>query len=114
MFIQIFRYCISSIESEHLELVLDKHDRKQGYFGSLIVYDITIEITEILFRLWSIDLAFILHELGIRTSFYTKMLGADENYANTTYYASSFAKDETRVNELFQLAERKGMKIFRK
>lgn len=65
-------------------------------------------------RLWSIDLAFILHELGVQTAFYTKMLGADESYANTTYYANSFAKDENRVNELFQMAEQKGMTVFRK
>ncbi|XP_064619148.1 protein GUCD1-like [Lineus longissimus] len=60
---------------------------------------------------WTIDLAFILKEYGLKLAMFTVTLGVDQTYANESFYTSNFNSDEGRVTRLFSEAADKGVHV---
>jgi len=53
---------------------------------------------------WTVDLAFVLRELGARFLFLTKTCGADPSYARLAFYSRELGTDSGRVSALFSRA----------
>ncbi|XP_013414766.1 protein GUCD1 isoform X2 [Lingula anatina] len=60
---------------------------------------------------WTIDLANILALYRVEHHFYTVTLGVDKGYSGKAFYRAKFSSDETRVNNLFQDAQYKGIPV---
>ncbi|XP_055535336.1 protein GUCD1 isoform X3 [Wyeomyia smithii] len=59
---------------------------------------------------WTIDLCYILKDLGIKHKYLTTTFGANPTHIGKKYY-KCFDKDQTRVNQKFQNAESDGIPI---
>ncbi|EOD15687.1 hypothetical protein EMIHUDRAFT_211259 [Emiliania huxleyi CCMP1516] len=51
--------------------------------------------------IWTVDLAFILREFGLRFRFLTATLGVDPSYSAEAFYRPTLERDAERVNTLF-------------
>lgn len=60
---------------------------------------------------WTIDLAYLMHHIGIRHSLCTQTLGVDRGYRNQSFYRKHFDTEEHRVNQLFAKAETIGVMV---
>ena len=60
---------------------------------------------------WTIDIASIFTEYTADYVFYTKTLGVDPSYGESSFYKGSFNMDEMRVNRLFTMAPILGLKV---
>ena len=58
---------------------------------------------------WTIDLATILSEFGLRYTLYTVTLGVDEGYEHSKFYREYYDMDQYRVNNLFNKASELGI-----
>ena len=56
--------------------------------------------------LWTIDLAHILHDHGVKFKFFTTSLGANPAYHSEDFYRATLDDDSQRVSELFERAVR--------
>lgn len=54
--------------------------------------------------IWTVDLAYVLNDFGVRFRFRTKTLGVDPSYKGETFYAPTLDADSRRVNALFAKA----------
>uniref|UniRef100_H3B5Z5 Guanylyl cyclase domain containing 1 n=1 Tax=Latimeria chalumnae TaxID=7897 RepID=H3B5Z5_LATCH len=61
--------------------------------------------------IWTIDLAYLMHALGVRHRFCTQTLGVDKGYRNQSFYRKYFDTEEHRVNQLFAKAEASGVLV---
>jgi hypothetical protein len=61
--------------------------------------------------IWTIDLAHLLRRCGVNVGFFTTKAGANESYAQETFYADSIAEDVQRVNSLFKTAAAAGIAV---
>ncbi|XP_048326317.2 guanylyl cyclase 1 isoform X2 [Ziziphus jujuba] len=61
--------------------------------------------------IWTVDLAYLLHEFSISFSYYTVTLGANPNYSDETFYKEQLPKDLVRVETLFQRSLDAGLNI---
>ncbi|CAM9936846.1 unnamed protein product, partial [Choristocarpus tenellus] len=59
--------------------------------------------------IWTVDLAMLLHRLGIRFMYCTRTVGVTEGYSKVNFYRSDFTDDTKRVNALFQEANDAGV-----
>ncbi|XP_041079917.1 protein GUCD1-like [Polyodon spathula] len=67
-----------------------------------------LKLTE---SVWTIDLAYLMCQLGVRQRFCTQTLGVDKGYRNQSFYKKHFSTEENRVNELFAKAEANGVVV---
>ncbi|KAL4609578.1 protein GUCD1 [Arapaima gigas] len=67
-----------------------------------------LKLTE---SVWTIDLAYLMCQLGVRHRFCTQTLGVDKGFKNESFYKKHFETEEDRVNELFFKAESKGVVV---
>ncbi|KAG5840740.1 protein GUCD1 isoform X1 [Anguilla anguilla] len=67
-----------------------------------------LKLTE---SVWTIDLAYLMCQLGVRHLFCTQTLGVDKGFRNQSFYKKHFETEEDRVNELFLKAESKGVVV---
>lgn len=63
--------------------------------------------------IWTIDLCYLLSRLGITYTFYTITLGIHPDYKNNSFYKKVLNRDENRVNQRFQYAQKNGIKIIK-
>lgn len=66
--------------------------------------------------IWTIDLAHMMHHLGVKHHFFTITLGVDPRYSAVDFYtkrreAEIFTEEEKRINELFSRASEVGIKV---
>ncbi|XP_007899945.1 protein GUCD1 [Callorhinchus milii] len=50
---------------------------------------------------WTIDLAYLMHQFGVTHRFCTQTLGVDKGYRYQSFYRKHFDTEEERVNQLF-------------
>lgn len=62
-------------------------------------------------RVWSIEIAYVLHEFNLDTIYQTEMKGVRDEYSDHDYYQHGLDNDTRRVNALFEKAEKRGVKI---
>lgn len=67
-----------------------------------------LKLTE---SVWTIDLAYLMHHLGVNHCFCTQTLGVDKGFRNQSFYRKRFDTEEDRVNELFLKADSKGVTV---
>ncbi|KAH7537477.1 hypothetical protein FEM48_Zijuj03G0097200 [Ziziphus jujuba var. spinosa] len=80
--------------------------------GSEVFYECLIQLLwDIAFCIWTVDLAYLLHEFSISFSYYTVTLGANPNYSDETFYKEQLPKDLVRVETLFQRSLDAGLNI---
>mmetsp|Transcript_2724 Transcript_2724/g.4936 ORF Transcript_2724/g.4936 Transcript_2724/m.4936 type:complete len:271 (+) Transcript_2724:48-860(+) len=60
---------------------------------------------------WSIDLVFLLHRLGMDVSYLTVTKGVRPEYILHQFYRRELQRDSVRVNDLFQRAADEGVQI---
>mmetsp|Transcript_35106 Transcript_35106/g.105890 ORF Transcript_35106/g.105890 Transcript_35106/m.105890 type:complete len:265 (+) Transcript_35106:217-1011(+) len=61
--------------------------------------------------LWTIDICYVLKQLGVQHSFCTTCTGASEDHATEGFYAKTFVADSVRVNQLFHDADAHGVRV---
>lgn len=61
--------------------------------------------------IWTIDLCYLLTRLGINYIFYTITLGIHPDYRNNSFYKKVLDRDERRVCERFEAAQKNGIQI---
>ncbi|XP_055742524.1 protein GUCD1-like isoform X3 [Salvelinus fontinalis] len=59
----------------------------------------------------TIDLAYLMCQLGVRYRFCTQTLGVDKGFKNQSFYKKHFDTEEDRVNKLFLKAESKSVVV---
>ncbi|ESO97322.1 hypothetical protein LOTGIDRAFT_203742 [Lottia gigantea] len=62
-------------------------------------------------NVWTIDLAYLMKHYGVSHQLYTITLGANQQFAQSSYYLSNFTKDEDRINNMFEKAGENGVKV---
>ncbi|XP_020345346.1 protein GUCD1 isoform X1 [Oncorhynchus tshawytscha] len=67
-----------------------------------------LKLTE---SVWTIDLAYLMCQLGVRYRFCTQTLGVDKGFRNQSFYKKHFDTEEDRVNKLFLKAESKNVVV---
>ncbi|XP_047655963.1 protein GUCD1 isoform X4 [Tachysurus fulvidraco] len=67
-----------------------------------------LKLTE---SVWTIDLAYLMGQLGVKHCFCTQTLGVDKGFKNQSFYKKHFDSEEDRVNELFLKAESRGIMV---
>ncbi|XP_023689584.1 protein GUCD1-like [Paramormyrops kingsleyae] len=67
-----------------------------------------LKLTE---SVWTIDLAYLMHRLGVRHLFCTQTLGVDKGFRKQSFYKKDFDFEEERVNKLFLNAESKSVMV---
>jgi len=60
---------------------------------------------------WTIDLAYLLSQYGIHSTFFTILAGVDPEYKKERFYARQLKDDEERVNVLFAGARERGIQV---
>ncbi len=63
---------------------------------------------------WTVDLAYVLREYGVRFRYLTLTLGADPAYKSEPFYSEKLEDDTKRVNRLFADAESRSVSIERR
>lgn len=63
---------------------------------------------------WTVDLAYLLRDFGIRFRYLTTTLGVDPSYQSEPFYRNTLDADSMRVNKLFAQAATKEVKIERR
>lgn len=61
--------------------------------------------------IWTIDLCYLLSRLGIRYKFTTITIGIHPDYKNNQFYKKVLNRDEKRIQQRFQCAQKNGIKI---
>lgn len=69
------------------------------------------EVLKLTESVWTIDLAYLMHHLGVKHRFCTQTLGVDKGFRNQSFYKKHFETEEERVNELFKHAESRGVVV---
>jgi len=64
--------------------------------------------------IWTVDLAYVLRDFGIRFRYLTKTLGVDPSYQTEAFYRPTLDADSMRVNKLFSQAASKDIAIERR
>ncbi|KAL5016820.1 hypothetical protein ScPMuIL_006409 [Solemya velum] len=75
------------------------------------VYTQNLEDLECGERIWTIDLAYLVHMYNIRHTFCTITLGVDKTYNSKAFYRVRFETDENRVNQMFEQASKRGIQV---
>ncbi|XP_076041266.1 protein GUCD1 [Oratosquilla oratoria] len=60
---------------------------------------------------WSIDIAYLLHKLGMRHRYVTVTLGIDPGFSSESFYDHVLGKDAHRVTERFKQASKHGIVV---
>lgn len=60
---------------------------------------------------WTVDLAYIMHQCGLPCVFHTVMEGVREEYAAETFYKDELDEDRARVEKLFRGAKAAGVAV---
>jgi len=55
--------------------------------------------------IWTVDLAYVMHQFGVDFRFLTMTLGVDPTYKHQSFYKKTLDDDAVRVTQLFQQAE---------
>lgn len=63
---------------------------------------------------WSIDIAYLLHSYRVDTTFFTVTRGVRPEYRKQEFYRRQLAEDTKRVNELFENADKNGVKVIQR
>eukprot|EP00966_Prymnesium_polylepis_P273318 6314266-Prymnesium_polylepis.1 len=63
---------------------------------------------------WTVDLAYLLADFGIKFRFLTTTLGVDPTYEAEPFYRQTIDADSQRVNKLFEQAASKNVAIERR
>lgn len=61
--------------------------------------------------IWTIDLCYLLSRLGINYTFYTITVGIHPGYRNNNFYKRVLNRDEQRVNQRFETAQKNGINV---
>lgn len=61
--------------------------------------------------IWTVDLAYLLHNFSVNFSYFTVTFGANPNFSVETFYKEQLPNDLVRVNMLFQKAFEAGIHI---
>ncbi|KAM0953385.1 putative guanylate cyclase [Dioscorea sansibarensis] len=61
--------------------------------------------------IWTVDLAYLLHEYSVNFSFFTVTLGANPEYSTEAFYKEFLEADLGRVDRLFEKAVEMGINI---
>lgn len=64
--------------------------------------------------IWTIDLAYLLHRIGVHAEFNTITTGIDPKYTTHSFYSSDMPADEKRVNQLFLNAHKSGVTVIKR
>ena len=88
-----------------VHMVMRFHDAAaRGRTIDLKAFDVTKSV-------WTIDLLNIMASYGLRTRLCTTVLGARAEYAQDSFYADEFSRDEKRVSALFDGAAARGLRV---
>ena len=63
------------------------------------------------YRVWSIDIAYLLHSYQVETTFYTTQRGVRSDYLKQGFYKKHILIDRPRVTRLFANAEQAGVVV---